>query len=38
LLVFKVAAPRILGAIQQQFEGDLRRLKTLLEERAPAAN
>jgi uncharacterized membrane protein len=30
--LFKAAAPLILGTIRQQFEGDLRRLKTLLEE------
>ena len=36
--LFRVTAPLILGTIQQQFEGDLRRLKTLLEQQAPAAN
>jgi uncharacterized membrane protein len=30
--LFKAATPLVLGAIRQQFEGDLRRLKTLLEE------
>jgi hypothetical protein len=29
--LFKAATPFVLGAIRQQFEGDLRRLKTLLE-------
>lgn len=31
--LFKAATPLVLGAIRQQFEGDLRRLKRLLEER-----
>jgi uncharacterized membrane protein len=30
--LFKAATPLVLGTIRQQFEGDLRRLKTLLEE------
>jgi uncharacterized protein YndB with AHSA1/START domain len=30
--LFKATAPFVLGAIRQQFEGDLRRLKTLLED------
>ncbi len=29
--LFKAAAPLVLGTVRQQFEGDLRRLKTLLE-------
>ncbi len=29
--VFRAATPLVLGTIRQQFEGDLRRLKTLLE-------
>lgn len=32
--LFKAATPFVLGAIRQQFEGDLHRLKTLLEEPA----
>ena len=32
--LFKAATPLVLAAIRQQFEGDLRRLKTLLEEQA----
>jgi uncharacterized membrane protein len=31
--LFKAATPLMLGVIRQQFEGDLRRLKTLLEEK-----
>jgi hypothetical protein len=30
--LFKAATPFVLGMIRQQFEGDLHRLKTLLEE------
>ena len=29
--LFKAAAPLVLGTVRQQFEGDLRRLKTVLE-------
>jgi uncharacterized protein YndB with AHSA1/START domain len=36
--LFKTATPLVLGAIRQQFEGDLRRLKTLLEEQGPMVN
>ncbi len=32
--LFKAATPFVFGTIRQQFEGDLRRLKTLLEEQA----
>src|SRR5512136_1066822 len=35
--LFKAAAPLVLGTIRQQFEGDLRRLKTLLEGQERAA-
>jgi uncharacterized membrane protein len=34
--LFKAATPLILGMLQQQFEGDLRRLKRLLEEQKRA--
>ena len=33
--LFKATAPFVLGAVRQQFEGDLRRLKTILETPAP---
>jgi hypothetical protein len=36
--LFKAATPFVLGAIRQQFEGDLRRLKALLEAPPPATN
>ena len=36
--LFTVAMPLVLGSIRQQFEGDLRRLKTLLEEQQQTAN
>ncbi len=32
--LFKAATPFVFGMVRQQFEGDLRRLKTLLEEQA----
>jgi uncharacterized protein YndB with AHSA1/START domain len=36
--LFKAATPFILGTIRQQFEGDLRRLKALLEKQARTAS
>jgi hypothetical protein len=36
--LFTLTMPFVLGAIRQQFEGDLRRLKTLLEEPKPTPN
>jgi hypothetical protein len=36
--LFKATAPLVLGTIRQQFEGDLRRLKTLLEGQGRAAS
>jgi uncharacterized membrane protein len=33
--LFTLTMPFVLGAVRQQFEGDLRRLKTVLEEQAP---
>jgi uncharacterized protein YndB with AHSA1/START domain len=36
--LFKATAPIVLGAIRQQFEGDLRRLKTVLETPEPLTN
>lgn len=33
--LFTLTMPFVLGAVRQQFEGDLRRLKTLLEEQTP---
>jgi len=36
--LFTLTMPFVLGAIRQQFEGDLRRLKILLEEPRPTTN
>ena len=36
--LFKAVTPLVLGTIRQQFEGDLRRLKTLLEQQERAAS